>query len=212
MHKNLKKMFVACSVAFFCIAPESGYSKGPYPSGGMHDFAYPPIGAQVSVLPRHHYTGRHAGHIYHYHGGIWYSPAGPGFSIVAPPVGIFVPVLPPDYSTVWVAGIPYYYANDVYYVWNQERNCYMVTGQPQEQANISSTQMEGQLFIYPKNGQDEVQQADDRYECHIWAAEQTGYDPTKPEQNISVQTLKSKRSNYLRAMKACLEGKGYSVR
>ncbi len=218
MHKNWKKMFVACSVAFICIAPESGYSKGPYPGGGMRDFAYPQIGAHVSVLPRHHYTGRHGGHVFHYHGGIWYSPVGSGFNVVMPPIGIFVPVLPPGYSTVWVAGVPYYHANNVYYVWNQDRNCYVVTGKPQNQANISSSSasssehVEGQLYIYPKNGQDENQQADDRYECHTWAADQTGYDPTKPEQNISVQTLRNKRSNYQRAMKACLEGKGYSVR
>lgn len=208
MLKNWKKLFITCSLTLCFTTPDSGYAKGPYPPGGP----YPPIGTHVSALPKHHYSHRYRGHLYHYHGGIWYGSARSGFTVVAPPIGIFVPVLPPGYSTIWVAGIPYYYANNVYYVWNQERSCYMVTAQPQEQGDISSTQTGEQLYTYPKNGQDEKQQADDRYECHTRAVDQTAYNPTKPEQNISVQTLRNKSSNYLRAMKACLEGKGYSVR
>lgn len=34
------------------------------------------------------------------------------------------------------------------------------------------------LYIYPKNGQDEELQRRDRYECHVWAAQQTGFDPS----------------------------------
>ena len=34
------------------------------------------------------------------------------------------------------------------------------------------------LYIYPKNGQDEELQRHDRYECHVWAAGQTGFDPS----------------------------------
>lgn len=37
------------------------------------------------------------------------------------------------------------------------------------------------LYIYPKNGQSEKQQKRDRYECHVWAADQTGFDPSKYE-------------------------------
>jgi len=36
------------------------------------------------------------------------------------------------------------------------------------------------MFIYPKKGQSEEQQRLDRYECHIWAVQQTGFDPTAP--------------------------------
>ena len=36
------------------------------------------------------------------------------------------------------------------------------------------------LFVYPANGQSEDQLARDRYECHTWAVQQTGIDPTRP--------------------------------
>jgi OmpA family protein len=36
----------------------------------------------------------------------------------------------------------------------------------------------GQMFIYPKNGQSLQKQDKDRYECHTWAVQQTGFDPS----------------------------------
>lgn len=36
------------------------------------------------------------------------------------------------------------------------------------------------LFIYPAKGQSQEQQDKDRYECHNWAVQQTGFDPSKP--------------------------------
>lgn len=33
-------------------------------------------------------------------------------------------------------------------------------------------------FPYPRNGQSQEQQERDRYECHRWAVQQSGYDPT----------------------------------
>ncbi len=37
------------------------------------------------------------------------------------------------------------------------------------------------LFIYPTKGQTQEQQNRDRYECHAWAAQQTGFDPSRPQ-------------------------------
>lgn len=37
------------------------------------------------------------------------------------------------------------------------------------------------LFIYPNMGQDQEQQRRDRYECHVWAAQQSGFDPSTYE-------------------------------
>ena len=34
------------------------------------------------------------------------------------------------------------------------------------------------FFIYPNKGQSAQQQSQDRYECHVWAANQSGFDPT----------------------------------
>ncbi len=38
-------------------------------------------------------------------------------------------------------------------------------------------------YIYPQKGQDQAQQDTDRGECHIWAVNQTGYDPTRASTN-----------------------------
>ena len=35
-----------------------------------------------------------------------------------------------------------------------------------------------QIFIYPQRGQSAQQQQQDRFECHQWAVQQTGFDPT----------------------------------
>jgi Glycine zipper len=37
----------------------------------------------------------------------------------------------------------------------------------------------GNMFIYPARGQSQAQQNQDRYECHSWAVQQTGFDPTR---------------------------------
>ncbi|HYB10751.1 MAG TPA: glycine zipper family protein [Alphaproteobacteria bacterium] len=35
------------------------------------------------------------------------------------------------------------------------------------------------LMIYPARGQDQQTQDRDRFECHSWAVQQTGFDPTR---------------------------------
>jgi hypothetical protein len=91
-----------------------------------------------------------------------------------------------------------------------------------------------ELFAYPKNGQTAEMQAKDRFECHSWAAGQTGFDPSAsgvalaPTPNgaaapaaaapppsaapPSAAVSPAKRQDYLRAQSACLEGRGYSVK
>ena len=44
------------------------------------------------------------------------------------------------------------------------------------------------MFIYPGKGQDQAQQDKDRYECHSWAVQQTGFDPSKPQSANSQST------------------------
>jgi len=38
---------------------------------------------------------------------------------------------------------------------------------------------QSQMYIYPAKGQNQQQQDKDRYECHTWAVQQTGFDPSK---------------------------------
>jgi OmpA family protein len=43
----------------------------------------------------------------------------------------------------------------------------------------------GDLYIYPTKGQTQAQQDKDRYECHTWAVQQTGFDPSRPAASAS---------------------------
>ena len=178
-----------------------------------HNRYYPPRGYAVGVLPRGYVTVRHGRTPYYYHHGIWYRPGGGGFVVVRPAIGLFVPILPPFYTTVWVRGMPYYYADDTYYAWRADRREYVVTEPPNE-SDVGSrpASVASDLFIYPKNGQSEDRQAQDRYECHSWAAGQSGFDPTLPLGGVSESQAGAKRDDYLRAMTACLEARGYSVK
>ena len=60
--------------------------------------------------------------------------------------------------------------------------------------------------MYPRKGQTEQQTATDKYECHSWAVNQTGYDPTR------AQATGGALADYRRAMSACLDARGYSAR
>jgi hypothetical protein len=63
------------------------------------------------------------------------------------------------------------------------------------------------LYLYPRNGQSDTQTQNDRYECHSWALNQTGFDPTR-----SAQQASGNAADYRRAMIACLDARGYSAR
>jgi len=174
-----------------------------------HNRYYPPPGHQVSALPTRYRTVVYRDLSYYFYDGIWYRPLGARFVVVLPPVGVVIPVLPSLYTIIWVGAIPYYYAAGVYYTWYPESRGYVVTDPPPAQA-VQEAESE-QLFVYPKRGQSEEQQATDRYECHRWASQQTGFDPTQPGGNVSGSQYAQSRGDYLRAMKACLEARDYSV-
>ncbi len=68
------------------------------------------------------------------------------------------------------------------------------------------------VFVYPRKGQGEEQLAKDRYECHLWAVNQTGYDPTLPNDGAPGSQLNQRRADYQRAQSACLDAREYTVR
>ena len=182
-----------------------------------HNHYYPDRGGFVHAVPGRPFIVNHPGGRFFYSGGVWYAPRGPSFVIVAAPIGVFVPVLPPFYNTVWIGGLPYYYANDTYYVWRDGENGYEVVEPPNDQAvstqpPASAAPSGDDLYIYPQSGQPADQQANDKYECHKWASTQTGFDPTQPAGGVPPEQAALKRADYQRAMRACLEGRGYSVR
>ena len=174
---------------------------------------YPSRGAVVQVLPPAHRVVAHRGGRYMFASGVWYRPSGSRFVVVAPPLGIVVPVLPLGYLTLHIGPSRYYYLNDVYYV--REPRGYVVVERPvgaPESIEDDVPEAGLQQFIYPRHGQSEAQQAEDRYECHRWAREQTGFDPTRPMGDGSSAQVEAVRSDYYRAMGACLDGRGYTVR
>jgi hypothetical protein len=68
------------------------------------------------------------------------------------------------------------------------------------------------FYVYPRNGQTQEQQSADRYECHSWAKGQTGFDPTQPAPGGPSGDSGAQRAQYQRAITACLEARGYSVK
>lgn len=177
-----------------------------------HDRYYPRRGHFVSRLPAGSHRTVYYGAPNYYYQGIWYRPSGFGFTVIAPPVGVVIPVLPPYFTTIWSGGVPYYYAGGTYYRWYPERRGYMVSERPDGTDAFDESAQADQLFVYPSSGQNEELQALDRFECHSWAVNQSGFDPTRPGGNVPLNENGMRRANYDRATEACLEARGYSVR
>jgi hypothetical protein len=62
------------------------------------------------------------------------------------------------------------------------------------------------LYVYPAAGQSEARMAEDRYQCHVWAVDATGFDPT-----LGAGTAEE-AEGYGRAFTACMEGRNYVVK
>jgi hypothetical protein len=102
---------------------------------------------------------------------------------------------------MWFGGMPYYYANDVYYVCAPEPECLRGRTATRGCANEQFHCSRG--VCYPRNGQTDAQQSEDRYQCHRWATEQTNFDPTRPAGGVA-GNVEAARADDLRAMTACL--------
>jgi hypothetical protein len=147
----------------------------------------------------------------------------------------YLGVLPALYATYWWSGVPYYYVNNVYYTYSASDNGYVATDPPPVAAGDYSDDVNAAaaagpdaaqnatppdvsqsaaaagagLIAYPRNGQSDQQQSQDKFECHNWAKGQTGFDPTSQASSGAGPAV---RSNYGRAMAACLDARGYTVR
>lgn len=71
---------------------------------------------------------------------------------------------------------------------------------------------DGDWVLDPLNTVSYVRKAKDRYECDIWAVEQTGFDPVEDNGGVPPDTVPGKRADYLRAEAACFEARGYVVK
>jgi hypothetical protein len=171
------------------------------------------VGGHVGVaVGRGGFGGYHGGYGWRggYGWGGWRGYGGPwGWGGLG--LGLYFATLPLYYSTYWWDGVPYYYADNSYYRWNGSVSQYETVSPPpglQSQGGAGAEAGGSELIAYPKNGQSQEQQGKDKFECHRWAAGQTGFDPTQ----VTGATPPGKRSDYYRAQAACLEGRGYSVK
>ena len=68
------------------------------------------------------------------------------------------------------------------------------------------------MVIYPRQGQSEEKQTMDFDECHDWAVDQTGFDPKKPPESPPDAERIRESEDYLRAISACLDARGYTLK
>jgi hypothetical protein len=79
-------------------------------------------------------------------------------------------------------------------------------GRQSSPAPAPSTQGALKLYVYPAAGQSAARTADDRYQCHVWAAGESGHDPTLATGS------RNEAESYSRAFTACMEARNYVVR
>jgi hypothetical protein len=168
-----------------------------------HDHYYPPRGYAVPVLPRGSVSIGFGGGNYFFHGGVWFRPFGGRYLVTLPPLGIVVPLLPPAYATLWIGGAPYYYANGVYYAPAPGQGYAVVAPPPGAEAAqpappVPAPRPAPDPVIYPRNGQGAAQSEADRQECNRWAT-------TQPSAVADAEVFQ-------RAVAACMDGRGYTVR
>ncbi len=190
------------------VVPQSPQRDRWFDQGHGHSRYYPRSGYRVSALPMHAPPIMWHGSNYWFWSGVWYAPGPSGYVVVRPPYGVVVADLPSFATAVVIGGITYMYLNGAYYR-QRVQGGYEVVPTPVAalgQGNGAAVRM----FVYPAKGQTAERQASDEYECHSWAASQSGFDPAPAATGqASDQTH---RADYVRAQTACLEGRGYTVR
>ena len=167
-----------------------------------HDHYYPAPGYVAPHVPQGALVVGSGRGRYWFHGGVWYRPYGGSYRVVQPAFGIVIPLLPPSYVTLTLGGLPYYYANGVYY--RPVPDGYVVTAPPPEAATAQVMPAapppppKADPIIYPRNGQPPEQLENDRRDCNRWAT-------TQPNAQADA-------SVFNRAVEACMDGRGYTVK
>lgn len=160
----------------------------------------------LKQLPRNHFRGVNRGNPYFYTGGRFYRNRGGLYVGITAPIGAIVPALPGGFITIGTGSRRFFYHNNVYY--QPAPQGYVVVEKPNEPKPTSLPVVAdtGRIIVYPNAGQSEEQRGRDRYECHLWAEDETGFDPSMSNADESL------RNDYVRAMSACLEARDYVVR
>ncbi|MDJ0656502.1 MAG: DUF6515 family protein [Xanthomonadales bacterium] len=218
---NWKAWIPLLGVALLVAVPDTGadtqkqrVTSRPEATADKHRYyrrpVYHPPGYRIARLPRRHVTIHVHNRPYFYDHGVFYRPFhSGGYVVVGAPLGARVRHLPPGYVSFWLGSHRYFYANFTYYLWDGPSRQYVVVEAP-EQAESTVARADqispGELYVYPRQGQSEQQRDRDRFECYQWAVDETGFDPVSPEDRWN------EAADYRRALTACLEGRGYTVK
>ena len=183
-----------------------GYGYRGYGWGGFYSGLS--LGLVIPFLPYGYATTWYGGSPYYYADDVYYvSNPGRGYRVVAPPDSSLIiesytsdepeptPVVaaPPAAASL-ATGSP--------------TPIYVQQSAPLQKVAQAPAAAQTQLYAYPKNGQTATQSTFDRIECERWGSGQTGYMPGQSVENTPPQ----RRADYSRAVSACLEGRGYTVR
>lgn len=165
-------------------------------------------GYRLQHLPHHHTRIWYRNRDYYYFGGSFFLPASYGYYVVNAPIGARIRVLPHGYLSFYLGHNHYYYYNDIYYRHIPDTREYVVVEPPEgaEEALMAAADQGSNLYVYPNEGQSAETQERDRYDCHLWAVDQTDYEPGLEGQEPELA------DDYRRALSACLEGRGYTVK
>jgi hypothetical protein len=211
-------------------AAARSYGGGAHYAVAAHYAGGGYAGARSGFAGRPGFAGAHWGGGAHYWGGGYWGGRFWPHAYFYPGYAWFLPILPLGYATFWWGGMPYYYADNLYYTWNPGYNGYVVTDPPpvsgtdsgdasgdastegSQDSGAAAPPYAGQnagsadVYVYPRNGQNDQQTSTDRYQCHSWAVNQTGFDPTRSGQQAG------NPADYRRAIIACLDARGYTAR
>ena len=127
--------------------------------------------------------------------------------------GYFFASLPPYCTLLYWQGTGFYYANGVYYGWDGTVGGYQEVEPPAGLAQRVDSQQaaEADLFVFPVEGQSNVQTEADRAECDRWAVTQLGADPRQASATNQAFESSASRESRLRATRQCLEARHYTV-
>tara|TARA_R110001599_G_scaffold337686_1_gene556220 strand:- start:37526 stop:38110 length:585 start_codon:yes stop_codon:yes gene_type:complete len=159
----------------------------------------------VKELPRTHHRIVFQGKPLYYWGGHFYHQSGGMYVSITIPIGAIVPTLPGGFVTIGTGPERYYYYAGAYY--RPASAGYVVVEKPAATPLVlPAEEATGKIIVYPAGGQSSEQTGRDRYECHLWATDETGFDPTTASSDPNL------KDDYRRATSACLEARDYVVK
>ena len=175
----------------------------PTSDAAQPDHRRPGQHVSVKVLPKGHHKIVHRGKSYFYSAGRFYRHSNGAYAVITAPIGAIIPALPGGYISFGIGSRRHFYFEGIYY--QQVHNGYVVVEEPPD-AEQALSQGSDMLIVYPAAGQTDEQRDRDRYDCHLWASDETHFDPTNPNSDPLL------RSDYHRALGACLEARNYVVK